>query len=646
MTRLETRSRAIVLAIVLLAAPAAVLAVDAPHDTVQCGQCHSSHGASYPNMLGELCEFCHYESGPATAVKTHSSLTTSATYGDWDVDCWSCHNPHVQEQDNAYATSYGMFLKVDLDADIKEIDPGAPGPYWPALSILRTVTSSSIEHTSNTTFVDGDPQTDDDICQVCHESTSNYDTGPDMNYHTDYGSDSQPGGVCTSCHDHNDGFGAAAAGGCTGCHASPQGTGNYRRQIVGVGGDFERLSHHVSDGTTTEIVDDPDCEVCHDQSSHQSISEPDVKLLDADDGVTSYTFDGTGASLETFCLACHDSDSSQAFDADGNSGNGYQPFVDGKTPPDIATGWAGSSHNAALVAEACMSCHGGPDSTTAPQPYDRNAHGSDFALLMSASVAGETAANGGEGVCFACHDGAPASTDIEPMFAGTELFESASGALLNTHHDVSDASQAYSGAVMECYDCHDPHAATPGNKLIADPDPNDGVNPTAGNTWAGSSWLSEWCLDCHDNSFPTSITAPTNEMVDLKTEFTGDQHGGADASSGVVLQGGYLHGDILDCDVCHNPGHGDETGSGTYPNIANLRAIIYEVDGVTPLIPDVSWDSGNPEIVRVTDLSGNNTDATTNGKAWCSTCHNDPMGGSKSKGCLSGNCHNHSKSSF
>ncbi len=642
MNRYHRTLEAFALALLLFAAPATAQALDAPHNIVECGQCHSVHGATYPNMLGVLCESCHYESGPATAVKTHSSMNTSDKYGDWEVDCWSCHNPHVQEQDDAYATSYGMFLKVDRVAEIKEIDPGAAGPYYFPLSILRTVPSSAIEHTDTNTFIDGDIDSDDDVCQVCHLSTSCYNTGAEFNTHTNYGTDSQPLGLCTSCHYHDDGFGAG--GSCISCHALSQGAGDYRRQVTGVGGDFQRLSHHVSDGTTTEIVDDPDCQVCHDQSNHQGISEPEVKLLDADDGVTSYTFDGTGASLDTFCLACHDSDSSQAFDADGNPGNGYQPFVDGKTPTDIATVWTGSSHATGLTTEGCMSCHGGSDSTTVSQPYDRNVHGSAFTSLRSTVVASETVPNEDEGLCLACHDSdGTASTDIEAMFAGTENFQPASNALLNTRHDVYASDETYSGARMPCTACHDPHAATSANTLVADPDPTDGVMPTAGNSWAGSSWLSEWCLDCHDNSFPSSVTPPTNALVNIATEFPGDQHGGAPGDVGIVLEGGYAQGDILDCDVCHNRGHGDGTSSGTYPNLANLRAIIYEVDGVTPLIPDSSWDPGNPEIVRVLDVGGANFDATTNGKAWCSTCHASMHG---NKGCLSGVCHNHSMSTF
>ena len=151
---------AVTIACVLGFAPPA-LAIDPPHDSQDagygdCNICHSSHAASYPAMLASLCEACHFDPGPATAVQTHSSLTTDNDYLDWDLDCWACHDPHSQQQNAAYGTTYGKFLKVNLNAQIKEIDPGGPGPYYPPLSILRTVTSSDVEHTSTTTFVDVD----------------------------------------------------------------------------------------------------------------------------------------------------------------------------------------------------------------------------------------------------------------------------------------------------------------------------------------------------------------------------------------------------------------------------------------------------------------------------------------------------------
>jgi hypothetical protein len=266
-------------------------------------------------------------------------------------------------------------------------------------------------------------------------------------------------------------------------------------------------------------------------------------------------------------------------------------------------------------------------------------------------VAGQAIVKGEEDLCFACHDGFVASTDTESEFSGTATFTDSSGALINSHHDVADADQTYSGAIIECRNCHDPHAVSATNKLLADPDPDDGVVPTAGFRWTSSSWQSEWCLDCHDGSYPATITAPTNSLTNIATDYPdarGDQHGADDGSNNLALRAGsgYQRGDILECTVCHNPGHGDDASGTVYPNLFNLRSIIYAADGVTPLTPDTSWDPLNPSVVRLIDLSNSNTDPNTNGKAWCSTCHPDPMGGNKDSGCLDGSCHHHGTSSF
>jgi predicted CXXCH cytochrome family protein len=239
---------------------------DPPHTGI-CSACHSIHSASYPALVSQLCEGCHFEGGPALAVETHSSLRTNNGYGNWHVDCWGCHDAHTQHQDRIWGTSYGMYLEVDLNAEIVEIDPNDPGPFYEPLSILRTVTSSNLEHTSPTGFVDGDAESSDDICQVCHESTKFYNPITAFKYHDDFGTQSQPGGDCVQCHPHSSGF-SPTGGSCTSCHAQAQGSSGYRRQVTGTGGDFERVRHHVTDGSATEIVADEDCIVCHNQGNH------------------------------------------------------------------------------------------------------------------------------------------------------------------------------------------------------------------------------------------------------------------------------------------------------------------------------------------------------------------------------------------
>ena len=191
---------------------------DPPDIPAECNNCHipdPHHGfASYPAALNELCESCHFDGGPATAVQTHSSRTTDNGYGDWDLDCWSCHNQHGQEQELYWDPpyTYGKYIRRYMEwapivyGQIKEINPLDVGPYYEPLSILREVTSTIVEFGGPAWFVDGDGLANDDICQVCHEQTLYYNTGTELNVHADYGTSSQPGGTCTTCHKHVDGF--------------------------------------------------------------------------------------------------------------------------------------------------------------------------------------------------------------------------------------------------------------------------------------------------------------------------------------------------------------------------------------------------------------------------------------------------------
>ncbi|MFC1524581.1 hypothetical protein ACFL6N_07310 [Thermodesulfobacteriota bacterium] len=515
---------------------------------------------------------------------------------------------------------YGQLIKKEMPV---YADPNDPD------SILGESPVKFFDNSGPFSFADGTGE-QDGICEVCHTRTiyHRYDSTGDQ---------SHPAAVnCVSCHSKTDGFLALD---CIGCHSTAQGSEAARRQVTG-GSDFGRTSHHVSDGTVTEIVTQDDCIICHDSTNHQSNPDPQVKLNDPDGG-ESYLYDGTGASLENFCLNCHDADGPQ------------QLFGDGNIPSDIATAWTTSSHNSVSTSElgndACLACHGGLDSTRTGSVTDRNVHGASSFSLLSGLVAGESVANFEESLCYACHDGSPASTDIESLFAGTDTASSRSGANLNNHHDVSDADQAYSGAVIECMNCHDTHGADATDKVLADPDPGDGRIPAAGNSWPGSTVISEFCLDCHDNSYPASVTPPLNPMTDIYERWTltgggdkADQHGPANGSTQVSLRAGsgYSRGDILQCTDCHSVGHGD-----TYQNLYQLKTLIMSKDGMTPLTPDWTID-GEPYLVRVNDTSLGNTDPTTNGKAFCSTCHPKPMGGQKNAGCLTGNCHGHGSSSY
>jgi hypothetical protein len=460
------------------------------------------------------------------------------------------------------------------------------------------------EYNGTKSMADGDA-TYDGVCEVCH-TTTDYHQNTGAGDHTHHA-----GARCSGCHKHSSGF-QPVLGECSNCHdtTQPLGTGDYRRQVVGTGGDFERTSHHVNDGLGGESVISDDCVICHNNSKHQTLTDPGVRLFNMDTGYT-VTYDGTASSMEPFCVNCHDDD------------GGYQ-FSDGNTPPDIETGWLASSHKA-----GGMTCYGDGVSTGC---HD-NGHGSDK-VSLKAPFTGATPDE--EAFCYSCHDSdGPAASDVQDDFSGTNTVALApwNDANLNQHHDVSDADQTYSGAVVECNNCHDPHAAKPGQLTLGDVDPSDGRVPAPGNTFGTSNFTTEFCLECHDNSFPTTVTAPTNPLTDIYTEWTdsrGDQHGPAAGAKNLVLRAGsgYAQGDTLNCDVCHDVGHGNSD------NLFQLKNKIYSKDGSTLLISD-SGDS----LVYVTDISSQNTNLLNNAQNWCSTCHPAPMGGNKDKNCFG--CHTH-----
>ena len=105
-----------------LSAAPLLAGLDAPHNSAEglgCLSCHDmtstlpklmpSWIAHSPTSIDDtlfnsMCWSCHNDSR-APYVKTHSSLTTSDRYGDWTVECWVCHNLHIQQQLRTYGSA-------------------------------------------------------------------------------------------------------------------------------------------------------------------------------------------------------------------------------------------------------------------------------------------------------------------------------------------------------------------------------------------------------------------------------------------------------------------------------------------------------------------------------------------------------------
>jgi hypothetical protein len=239
------------------------------------------------------------------------------------------------------------------------------------------------------------------------------DTGPSL-------------GSCTSlnCHgpDTLDWYGTGTANfqNCGSCHSFAIGT---LRRVTGAQGDFggnaSIVSHHV---TTTGDPAREQCLVCHDQSTHTAGT---VRLRNADTG-SSIIYDPVNpASLEPFCLSCHDADGSQnAFAAGGTP---TSPFNDGSTlgvapypyAMRIQSSWTstnGHGPNGNHTTNSKVTCLGTGQPGTGCHGNNGiiNAHGSMNQVLAAREFNynsfGYTYNEADYDLCFNCHSNYPGVT--------------------------------------------------------------------------------------------------------------------------------------------------------------------------------------------------------------------------------------------
>jgi hypothetical protein len=192
--------------------------------------------------------------------------------------------------------------------------------------------------------------------------------------------------------------------------------------------------------------------------------------------------------------------------------------------------------------------------------------------------------------CAACHDAdgaqrlpSPADPfadgqpppDVAAKFQGTlqwleeygDICVGTEGTLraVNSHHDVSDSDQAFSGAKLECLHCHGAHTSSSTQPLV---DPYQPTTP-----WAGTD--NDFCLSCHgggagpaDPQFPPGVSGPTvplrgidscdyqDPMWYVDYRWTHSAHGPNSKRGWLGYSGGPAYD--LDCMVCHDP-HGSWT---------------------------------------------------------------------------------------
>ena len=423
-------------------------------------------------------------------------------------------------------------------------------------------------------------------------------------------------GICQTCHtstshhtndalaDHTHEIGAN----CTGCHAH----GN----------------HFLPSGGT--------CSGCHSNPQDEAGVGPEGgRRAAAAEFPANNAHAHYGADLDGACLVCHSVDTHK---------DGYVELID----PDDSSIYRfmrpGDLASDPDLSNFCSNCHDVDGAQRLASPLDPFGNGN-------------------------------APPDVATRFLGSLQWDEWYGDFcfgnegtlrqVNSHHDISDSDQTWSGAKIECLNCHGAHNAS-ADTPIADPS-------NQSQTWNGT--MNDFCLACHyggngplDPNFPaqpiaTDVIGPTIAMRGLDTcdynelpwwvdyTWTHSPHGldskrGWDGYSGAPDA-------VLDCTVCHDP-HGSYTGDNPLGNPYMIRDFVdgaqFVDDGVRPGAQWTGppWDDVNSQGTSgnvVVTISGTVVDWGSSGSL-CSKCHANWLGAydwhSYCNGCQT--CHGHGQS--
>lgn len=335
---------------------------------LKCDECHAETVASdsstainattgYTKHVNGAKDYKFSATIGATAISQATGTYTTGTCANI-----YCHSMGTRRTNNPTTYPY-------TGAGIAPVT--APG--WTATLGCNGCHGDTGSTTGRPSYTNGTPRANSHVahgsltCEKCHYATtttgttiaatgfaSHVDTTYDVNNQAGtitytagaVGANGIPaGGTCAGtfgCHGGATWGGASMS--CVSCHNAPLGN---RRQITAsgtapdgtggtTGGDFIRASRHVSNGTTTQIVKQWDCIVCHQEgdtttgkTSAQHTGTPnsnaDVNLRNVDNYTTGWvwnrlTIGGLSAANKTimrndmdrFCITCHDSDTSAA----------------------------------------------------------------------------------------------------------------------------------------------------------------------------------------------------------------------------------------------------------------------------------------------------------------------------------------------
>ena len=324
------------------------------------------------------------------------------------------------------------------------------------------------------------------------------------------------------------------------------------------------------------------CLTCHDARDVQSSadgSHPVRVDIPAGEFQTPPNLPLDPVNQQVACMSCHAPHYADSGGANSGQGDGYllresmgdlcfecHTLADRTNGSHFSTSsgvlWPGGQYGSSFPAHSpdkrgfCINCHwphGWPDDDNVSQDYPR------LWVEQYDISDNHTDPDDGEDLCYTCHDGTPAQTNIRADFLkgtnGSDIFR----------HPIMDSEQS-AGRSVECVDCHNPHKATPDNRYAG----VDGVN-LDGSVTSNFTEAEQYklCFKCHGDTYNSNRPRTSNKRLDFNTM---DANSGyhpvtqigrnQSANLNAQLRGGLTTNSTIRCTDCHNS---NVTGSTAGP---------------------------------------------------------------------------------
>ena len=434
----------------------------------------------------QLCISCHN-------LQTHSSQYTDTKYGNWAVDCVTCHRPHGDTNIYLIRDQIQTPNSGTNTVNLRQDDRAGGG--MPNFSYLGDTSGA------------GNQPYDDGICETCHTKTNHYRNDASGGDHTH-----NQNTRCIGCHVHGKGFSASESKGCTvepiswsqcnTCHPQTWNgmTGGAKTSVHTLGGTQGTNDSCYDTNITwgpileTNVVAARSCvNMCHQDHTHNQVGGSDHANNVHRDAttqatrsvgrnvlgdITSGTPDNTDFSNTGnggMCISCHQFpvESAAAPDHPALSQAEYAGAAHDRTSTNPGGVWAFTQHDGTSFTRNCTKCH---SDRADSQPSDSGTpfgavHYSDYPNLLAGAT--NPAGNAGNDfICYNCHGNGTTGVDYSGKDLATVI-----ATKTYTHpvdadadHDsfgvaseavATHANGAFSGAKqhVNCIDCHNPHEA-------------------------------------------------------------------------------------------------------------------------------------------------------------------------------------------